>query len=70
MTCVYSVAAKAALADIYFRAIEIFNNRKEASHCLLSPNTSPGGVTPLSSIEAGKTKDVLDVLGRIEHGVY
>ncbi len=70
LTCVYSTAAKTAPPDVYSRTIEVFNNGEKASYWLLSQNTGLGGVTPLSLIEVGKTKDVLDVLGRIEYGVY
>lgn len=56
---------------IVMRAAEILGSQEEASHWLDNPNGALGGRTPLELLgtDLGR-RQVEDVLGRIEHGVY
>lgn len=59
------------LGRIYARATEVFENEDEAARWLREPVDSLGGRTPLelSSTEPG-AREVEQLLGRIEHGVF
>lgn len=58
------------LARSLLRASEVFEDAAAAIDWLKSRNRALGGVTPLSLLatDAG-AESVMDVLGRIEHGV-
>ena len=59
------------LARTLRRASEVFEDVAAALDWLKSPNRALGGVTPLSLLDTELgAENVLDVLGRIEHGVY
>ena len=52
------------------RAIEVIGNKDEALRWLNSPVRALNYATPLSLLDTPQgTKDVLTVLGRLEHGV-
>ncbi|MSP97926.1 MAG: DUF2384 domain-containing protein [Betaproteobacteria bacterium] len=52
------------------RATEIFEHLDAALHWLKSPNSAHSGATPLSLLDTEiGAENVLDTLGRIEHGV-
>jgi uncharacterized protein (DUF2384 family) len=50
--------------------IEAFGDRHRAALWLARPNRSLGGISPYRAIASGQRQMVLDVLGRIEHGVF
>lgn len=53
------------------KAEKVFGDAAAAADWLNSKNTALGGVTPRSLLNTGGgTQSVLDVLGRIEHGVF
>lgn len=58
-------------AIVTCKAEEVFGDPATAADWLNSKNAALGGVTPLSllSTDAG-AQSVLDILGRIEHGVF
>lgn len=59
------------ITSIVERAKAVFENTEAALSWLQSPNTSLGGVTPLSLLDTNTGVDsVLDTLGKIEHGVF
>jgi len=59
------------LARTLRRASEVFEDVAAALDWLKSPNRALGGVTPLSLLDTELgAESVMDVLGRIEHGVY
>ena len=59
------------LARIAAQAEEVFGSMEKASHWLRESNTALGGVTPISLLDTDLgTRQVENVLGRIEHGVY
>ena len=56
---------------IAVQAAEILGGREEASRWLHAPNRALGGQTPLELLDTDLgSRQVEDVLGRIEHGVY
>ena len=56
---------------IMIRAVEVLGSREEASRWLHAPNPALGGQTPLELLDTDLgSRQVEDVLGRIEHGVY
>lgn len=59
------------LADLMARATDVLHSYEEAKHWLKTPKKALGGETPLSlaDTEIG-AKEVKDLLGRIEHGVF
>ena len=59
------------LGRIFAKAKEVFENSDEAANWLREPLESFGGQTPLqlSSTEPG-AREVEQILGRIEHGVF
>lgn len=61
----------AQLTRIIERATEVFHTTENALSWLQSPNSSLGGVAPLSLLNTNAgINSVLDALGRIEHGVF
>lgn len=53
------------------RSREVFGNTLSATKWLLTKNRSLGNKLPLTIALSKSTKeDVLNMLGRIEHGVY
>ena len=59
------------LARVAQRAAEVFEGSDAALDWLKRPNRALGGETPLALLDTEIGADgVLDVLGRIEHGVF
>ncbi len=59
------------LARVVGRANEVFEDTEAALHWLKSPNSALSGATPLSLLDTDiGAENVLDTLGRIEHGVF
>ncbi len=59
------------LASIAARATEVLGNEEKASRWLQVANRSLGGQVPLELLDTSiGTRQVEEVLGRIEHGVY
>jgi putative toxin-antitoxin system antitoxin component (TIGR02293 family) len=59
------------LARTLGRAAEVFEDTEAAIDWLKSPNRALGGATPLSLLDTDLgAESVMDVLGRIEHGVF
>lgn len=59
------------LARVVGRANEVFEDAEAARHWLKSPNSALGGKTPFSLLDTDiGAENVLDTLGRIEHGVF
>lgn len=59
------------LAALLERATRLFEDEADAADWLRSPNVALGGIAPLAfaDTELG-AREVDDLLGRIEHGVY
>ena len=63
--------AKAYFAEVYPRAIEVLGDADKAIRWLGRPIPSLEYETPISLLRSNKGRDaVLDVLGRLEHGVF
>lgn len=59
------------LARVASRAEEVFEDRDAALDWLRSPNAALAGATPLSLLDTDiGAEGVMDMLGRIEHGVF
>lgn len=59
------------LAKVFASAESILGTKEKAKHWLVTRNRALGNVTPLSLLETEAGVDeVIDVLGRIEFGVY
>ncbi len=59
------------LANIAARAIEVLGTAEQAARWLRHPNRALGGVVPLELLDTGPgSRQVEQILGRIEHGVY
>lgn len=59
------------VVEVVARAIEVFGDRTKALRWLRTPIPSLGDETPLAMLErTGGVRQVEDVLGRIEHGVW
>ena len=56
--------------EVAKRAIEVFDDRRNAAIWLAAPRPCFLGLTPYQVISGGKRQDVLGVLGRIEHGIF
>ena len=66
-----SQALTDSIIDITARAMEVFGTREKTLRWLRTPVRSPGDQTPVSL--AGSPEgivQVLDALGRVEHGVW
>jgi hypothetical protein len=55
--------------EVAARAIDVFDDRGKAASWLSRPNRALGHVTPLRVLARGGRQEVLDVLGRILHGI-
>jgi uncharacterized protein (DUF2384 family) len=59
------------MAEIVDRAIKVFNNESVAKNWLRTPNPYLDDLIPLNMLESAEgIEHVLDMLGRIEYGVY
>ena len=59
------------LCHLFFRAVEVLESEPGAVHWFKNPIRALGGVTPLSYARtAVGLRELEDLLGRIEHGVY
>lgn len=56
--------------EVAKRTIEVFNSRSDAAIWLASRHPCFHGLNPYQVVASGKRQDVLDVLGRIEHGIF
>ena len=50
--------------------IEVFGDRHRAARWLARSNRGLGGISAYRALAKGQRQTVLDVLGRIEHGVF
>lgn len=56
---------------IYQKACEIFGSEQRALTWIRRPNSEPGGKTPVQALKTRyRAKEVLDILTRIEYGIY
>jgi putative toxin-antitoxin system antitoxin component (TIGR02293 family) len=59
------------LARVVRRAVEVFEDHDAALNWLKSPNAALSGAAPLNLLDTEiGAENVLDTLGRIEHGVF
>lgn len=59
------------ISRVYARCIEVFRTRERAVRWLKNPVLALGNTRPLDLLETGTGINmVMNVLGRIEHGVY
>ena len=59
------------MAEIVDRAIKVFNNESVAKNWLRTPNPYLDDLIPLNMLESAEgIEHVLDMLGRIDYGVY
>lgn len=59
------------LARIAAQGAEVLGSTEKAAHWLQRPNRALGGRVPLELLDTDAgTQQVVEVLGRIEHGVY
>lgn len=56
--------------EIAAEVVRVFDDRDKAATWLASPIWALGGNSPLRALAAGNRQEVLEVLGRIEHGTY
>lgn len=55
----------------YQKAIEIFGSEEKSEKWLNTSNTALGGITPVQAMSSTSgVESVMDILGRIEYGVY
>ncbi len=60
-----------SLAEVYTRGIDVFGSLPTMLRWLQNPNRAMGGVTPFSLLQSAYGRaEVLNILGRIEWGVY
>ena len=54
------------------RAVAVFGSELKATHWLSRPNPDFAGRSPLEALTASffNPAEILDILGKIEHGVY
>ena len=59
------------ISSLFQKALEVFEDRTEARRWFMNPKRALGGKTPLeySETEVG-AREVEDLLGRLEYGVY
>lgn len=56
---------------LFARAVEVLGNERDALHWLQTPRFALNNQIPLKLIETDEgQQEVLDLLGRIEHGVF
>ncbi len=59
------------ISRVYARCIEVFRTRERAVRWLKNPVLALGNARPLDLLETGTGINmIMNVLGRIEHGVY
>lgn len=59
------------ILEVFNRAVEVMGSEKNAHKWLSSPQYGLGNKIPIEYMSTEKgTQEVLDLLGRIEHGVY
>lgn len=59
------------MLKVYLKARSVFGSNTHAIRWLLSKNRALGNVRPISLVLNRSTKqNVLDILGRIEYGIY
>lgn len=56
--------------EVAKRTIELFDDRGDAAIWLASRHPCFHGLNPYQVIASGKRQEVLDLLGRIEHGTF
>lgn len=56
--------------EVVSRARDVFDSRRDAAEWMTTHNRALAGATPLEALAKGERNAVLDVLGRIEYGVY
>lgn len=56
--------------EVAKQTIEVFDDRNDAALWLASRHPCFHGLNPYQVIANGKRQEVLDVLGRIEHGIF
>ena len=60
-----------SLMRAYSKACEIFGSQENAVKWLKSPNSVLGNITPVQALSSRfGAEEVMDMLGRIEYGVY
>lgn len=55
--------------EVAAQAIYVFDDRADAAHWLTRPHPELDDVTPLRALAEGRRREVLDLLGRIFHGI-
>lgn len=55
--------------EVAAQAIYVFDDRADAAHWLTRPHPDLDDVTPLRAIAQGQRREVLELLGRILHGI-
>jgi uncharacterized protein (DUF2384 family) len=50
--------------------LQVWSDRKSAARWMVKPVAALGGISPLRAIARGQRDSVIQVLGRIEHGVF
>lgn len=56
--------------EVAKRTIEVFDDRSDAALWLATRHRCFGGHVPYQVLASDQRQDVLDVLGRIEYGIY
>nr|MCR5764992.1 MbcA/ParS/Xre antitoxin family protein [Treponema sp.] len=60
-----------SLMRAYSKASEIFGSQENAVKWLKTPNSVLGNITPVQALSSRfGAEEVMDMLGRIEYGVY
>lgn len=60
-----------SLMRAYSKATEIFGNKDSAVKWLKMPNNILGGITPVQAMSSRfGAEEVMDILGRMEYGIY
>lgn len=59
------------IAELITRGEEVFHNKNKFMEWLKRPNFALGGITPISLLKSRfGIEMIMDILGRIEHGIY
>lgn len=59
------------IVEVVTKGIDVFEDKSRFNEWMRQPNTALGGKSPLSLIDSDKgIREILDVLGRLRHGVY
>jgi len=56
--------------EIIEYGISVFENENNFLDWLMSPNKSLGGLVPYDLLKTKDSYKVMDILGRIEHGIF